>query len=589
MKDNSLLLSRAKNAVISHDWALAARLYRQLLRDSPQDISLLNQLGELYMKSGKDEQALSVYKKIVEISPRDSQPYITMGGIYRRLGDYESAIAVLERALVEDGTNPQISYNLGFTYKLMNQLDDALSCFEEVIELNPDDVLAYNHLGTIYSMQGDEESALQSYLRGLSIDPHHPVLLFNVAKTYEALGENEKAANSYEGVLKSKPLWEEALENYTHLLIKLCRRKTARSIAKRAVQIAPNNERLVKILKDVEDAEGENGFSFGEDDEAEEKNDVVETAADSAEANDSPEADFSTEDFSDGVFESEEDKSAAEEIPKADENSVAEESTVSAEEGGEDENQMSDDALLFDDEEIDVFGDESVSFDDEENSLENEIVEDAGEEVDGIFDSAEDADEVDGNFNTDEETAETDESGWETLHPEKVIIIADGEKPSARTDEDDDFDSPDEMELLSPEELEEIESQGENPAETPAEREVFGAEELELFKTLRGLLDYLPEEKRDEFLSSRTRILLDFVISKLSGGKGLLGTVNSMIESGEIVQPSDGQNSAENGFSDADGEKTIADGIRVLENLISELDDEKLKAAMKDELKRVAL
>ena len=95
MSDNSLLLSRAKSAVISRDFPLATRLYRQLLRDSPKDINILNQLGELYIKSGKDEQALGIYRRISEINPEEIAPYITMGGIYRRLGQYEDSIAVL--------------------------------------------------------------------------------------------------------------------------------------------------------------------------------------------------------------------------------------------------------------------------------------------------------------------------------------------------------------------------------------------------------------------------------------------------------------------------------------------------------------
>ncbi|MBR4449551.1 MAG: tetratricopeptide repeat protein, partial [Treponema sp.] len=124
MSNNSLLISRARAALMARDFNLAARLYKQLLRDEPDNIEFLNKLGELYMKSGRDDQALPIYKRIGELNKDDAKPYITMGGIYRRLKRYEESIAVLEQALAADGTNPQISYNLGFTYKTMGDYED---------------------------------------------------------------------------------------------------------------------------------------------------------------------------------------------------------------------------------------------------------------------------------------------------------------------------------------------------------------------------------------------------------------------------------------------------------------------------------
>lgn len=46
----------------------------------------------------------------------------------------------------------------------------------------------------------------------------------------------------------------------------------------------------------------------------------------------------------------------------------------------------------------------------------------------------------------------------------------------------------------------------------------------DLFEKLRSLSTYLPEDKRKEFLESKIRLQLDYIISKLSGKRGLLGT-----------------------------------------------------------------
>ena len=48
--------------------------------------------------------------------------------------------------------------------------------------------------------------------------------------------------------------------------------------------------------------------------------------------------------------------------------------------------------------------------------------------------------------------------------------------------------------------------------------------ELDLFKKLRAMCDFLPSLRKEKFMKSRTRLLLDYVIARLSGKPGLLAT-----------------------------------------------------------------
>lgn len=52
--------------------------------------------------------------------------------------------------------------------------------------------------------------------------------------------------------------------------------------------------------------------------------------------------------------------------------------------------------------------------------------------------------------------------------------------------------------------------------------------EIALFKRLRAFGDILPEDKKQAFLCSRIRLLLDYLISRLSGKPGLLVTSNAL-------------------------------------------------------------
>ena len=60
-------LKRAQNAVLSRDFVLASRLFKTILKEEPNNIDVLSQLGSTYVRSGDDEKALEVYKRIVQI------------------------------------------------------------------------------------------------------------------------------------------------------------------------------------------------------------------------------------------------------------------------------------------------------------------------------------------------------------------------------------------------------------------------------------------------------------------------------------------------------------------------------------------
>ncbi|WP_407398713.1 tetratricopeptide repeat protein [Treponema sp.] len=250
-EQNSVIIERAKAAILARDYDQAARIYKGLLKTEPENLTYLIALGDLYVKNGEDKIALDYYKEIVRIQPQNLDALNSLGAIYRRLKLYDESISVLERAVMIDGANVQVFYNLGFTYKLMGNYDDAIQCFNTVVEENPRDVLAFNHIGTIYAAQKRHAEAVASYLKGLKVDPNHPILHLNIAKSYDKLGEFLKAQAEYEAALKSKPGWVEAIESYSDLLLRKNKTKTACEIVKKALYLNPKDAAMHTKLGDV--------------------------------------------------------------------------------------------------------------------------------------------------------------------------------------------------------------------------------------------------------------------------------------------------------------------------------------------------
>ena len=264
MAGNDLLRSRADAAVLSRDFAFAARLYNTLLQQSPDDVELLEKMGSIFVKSGDDKKALSYYTKINQIKPNDFNTLNSLGGIYRRLKQYENSIEVLKEALKLNQKVDQVNYNLGFTYKFMEKYDEAVDCFESVIQANPTDVLAYNHLGTIYQKRGENQKAIQTFLKALKVDRNHPILHLNLAKSYEQENQIANAVAEYEAALRSKPGWKDAISDYSKLLLSLNKTKEAKELVTQALSVDPQNVsmhstmgKIYLLQSDYENSTGE--------------------------------------------------------------------------------------------------------------------------------------------------------------------------------------------------------------------------------------------------------------------------------------------------------------------------------------------
>ena len=248
MDEKEIVFNRAKNAMLSRDFTLAARLLKSLLADDPNNFELLNSLGQLYIKASDDEKALPFYEQIVKLNPVNVDAYNNMGGIYRRLKRYDESIAILNKALGFNKNISDVKYNLGFTYKLMGKNDEACDCFEYVISENPNDVLAYNHLGSIYATKKDYQKSISIYKRGLQVDPNHPILQYNLARSYVATNADLDAFKAFEAALRAKPSWKDAVKEYSALLNKYSRTKESCEVIQKAINLYPTDGHLYYLL-----------------------------------------------------------------------------------------------------------------------------------------------------------------------------------------------------------------------------------------------------------------------------------------------------------------------------------------------------
>ena len=102
--------------------------------------------------------------------------------------------------------------------------------------------------------------------------------------------------------------------------------------------------------------------------------------------------------------------------------------------------------------------------------------------------------------------------------------------------------------------------------------------ELELFKKLRTLTAFLPDKDKNSFDCCRMRMVIEYIIQKMSGKPGLLITAESLIKSGVLGEEYNRQleDCCEEELSNDLVRHVIAD----MKKLAQGLEDEELKNAL---------
>ena len=112
-------------------------LLLEQLRKSPDDPSLLAELGKVYYQKRQFAMAAMYYEDSVKIKP-DAVVLVKLGGAYHFDGDDDKAISAWNRALNLDPKNPDALFNIGFI-KLRSQGDAkaAIAAWQKLIKTNP--------------------------------------------------------------------------------------------------------------------------------------------------------------------------------------------------------------------------------------------------------------------------------------------------------------------------------------------------------------------------------------------------------------------------------------------------------------------
>ena len=116
------------------------------------------------------EHAVDAYKKVLELNPGAAGALVNLGTIYYRLRKFDEAEKYYLDAIKADPVYPLAQFNLGNLYDEQGRLPEAFGYYRRALSLNPQYADAHFNLALLCERTGDPLKAVHHWKAYLKLD-----------------------------------------------------------------------------------------------------------------------------------------------------------------------------------------------------------------------------------------------------------------------------------------------------------------------------------------------------------------------------------------------------------------------------------
>ncbi|MHA6963345.1 O-linked N-acetylglucosamine transferase family protein [Zobellella denitrificans] len=147
----------------------ALDLVRELLKNTPDDTSLLLFAGKVHQQQGNTGEALSCLKKLTNLAPEHYEANIFLAKIYHNANCKELALHHIKLAEQVDPNHQFTLEQKGLILAGFHHYDEAINTFEQIIKQGSPSYVTWNNLGNQYRNLGLFDEAQRCYLTAMEI------------------------------------------------------------------------------------------------------------------------------------------------------------------------------------------------------------------------------------------------------------------------------------------------------------------------------------------------------------------------------------------------------------------------------------
>ena len=128
-------------------------------------------LAFVYYQTDSTDAAIATYQRIASAAPEDARAFFNLGSLYLREGRLNEAIRALSQGVTIDPENLNGLTNLAQAQAQAEDYENAEANYRKIIEQTPDDFRPYFNLGNLYWQQEKYTAAKRAYEEVLALEP----------------------------------------------------------------------------------------------------------------------------------------------------------------------------------------------------------------------------------------------------------------------------------------------------------------------------------------------------------------------------------------------------------------------------------
>jgi tetratricopeptide (TPR) repeat protein len=213
------MIDRANAFYASGALAQAGPLYRELLKQFPRHLFLLNRMAELTFRRNNFKASVEFLRKSLDVSPEQPLVWLGLGTSLAQAGDTAAALDAYDRATALKPDLAQAHLEKSILLSLTDRPSEALVSVDLAIAAQPDLVQAVHNRGQVLKVLDRYEDAVAAFRHSIEIKPDLTVAYFSLGILLGELHRFEEALASFDAALAIDPAYSEAAGSRAELLL----------------------------------------------------------------------------------------------------------------------------------------------------------------------------------------------------------------------------------------------------------------------------------------------------------------------------------------------------------------------------------
>ena len=218
------------------------RIWQKRVDETPDDAEAHANLGVVYQKEKRYNEALSEYKKAEELNPKNTNTKINMAALYQEQKKYDLALNIYDEILKIQPSNKDLLIYKAECLNALNRKEEAIDTYKTILKIDPQNTAVRTDLFALIKDDMPQEDILSFLYQNILNSPKDASAYYEFAYELHKAGKIDDAITYYKQAIKFEPENVEAYINLSQCFRQKQKYTEAIETIKKAKELSPGNK-----------------------------------------------------------------------------------------------------------------------------------------------------------------------------------------------------------------------------------------------------------------------------------------------------------------------------------------------------------